>query len=130
MRRLNLRSWKAAAVLVVVAAGLTVAATGSFASSKAGVRTQDILLELNGKPVNVRFPEEVAPAKKMIADLPIGSEVTLKLKRGKDITDITAKTEKLQGSVGEEREIKTWGKNVYVKIPITNTKGESCLPLV
>ena len=27
-------------------------------------------------------------------------------------------------------EIKTWGKNVYVKIPITNTKGESCLPLI
>lgn len=27
-------------------------------------------------------------------------------------------------------EIKTWGKNVYVKIPITNTKGESCLGLV
>ncbi len=27
-------------------------------------------------------------------------------------------------------EIKTWGKNVFVKIPITNSKGESCLPLV
>jgi transaldolase len=27
-------------------------------------------------------------------------------------------------------EIKTWGPNVYVKIPITNSKGESCLPLV
>jgi len=27
-------------------------------------------------------------------------------------------------------EIKTWGSNVFVKIPITNTKGESCLPLV
>lgn len=27
-------------------------------------------------------------------------------------------------------EIKTWGANVYVKIPITNTKGVSCLPLV
>lgn len=27
-------------------------------------------------------------------------------------------------------EIKTWGKNVYVKIPITNSKGESTLPLV
>src|ERR1019366_8805078 len=25
---------------------------------------------------------------------------------------------------------KTWGSNVYVKIPITNTKGASCLPLV
>ncbi len=27
-------------------------------------------------------------------------------------------------------DIKTWGKNVYVKIPITNSKAESCLPLV
>jgi transaldolase len=26
--------------------------------------------------------------------------------------------------------IKTWGNNVYVKIPITNSKGESCLPLI
>jgi transaldolase len=26
--------------------------------------------------------------------------------------------------------IKGWGKNVYVKIPITNTRGESSLPLV
>ena len=36
------------------------------------MKTQDILLELNGKPVNVRFPEELAPARKMIGDLPIG----------------------------------------------------------
>src|SRR6478752_1315225 len=27
-------------------------------------------------------------------------------------------------------EIKTWGDNVYVKIPITNTKGESAAPLI
>src|SRR6516165_2264454 len=26
--------------------------------------------------------------------------------------------------------IKAWGKNVYVKIPITNTRGESSLPLI
>jgi transaldolase len=26
--------------------------------------------------------------------------------------------------------ISTWGKNIYVKIPITNTKGKSCLPVV
>ena len=26
--------------------------------------------------------------------------------------------------------IKTWGPNVYVKIPITNSKGESALPLI
>lgn len=27
-------------------------------------------------------------------------------------------------------EIKTWGKNVYVKIPVQNSKAESCVPLV
>jgi transaldolase len=27
-------------------------------------------------------------------------------------------------------EIKTWGANVYVKIPITNTRRDSCVPLV
>jgi transaldolase len=27
-------------------------------------------------------------------------------------------------------EIRSWGKNVYVKIPITNSKGESSIPLI
>jgi transaldolase len=30
----------------------------------------------------------------------------------------------------EARKISSWGKNVYVKIPITNTKGESSIPLI
>src|SRR4029450_5971747 len=30
----------------------------------------------------------------------------------------------------QAREIATWGDNVYVKIPITNTKRESAIPLV
>ena len=28
------------------------------------------------------------------------------------------------------REIASWGKNVYVKIPVTNTKGETAAPLI
>src|SRR3954468_2072410 len=81
-------------------------------AEKAGVRTQDILLEVNGKPTNVRFPEEVAAARKMIADLPIGSDVTMKLKRGTEDVTVTAKTQKLEGAVGEEKELKTWGVSV------------------
>ena len=35
------------------------------------------------------------------------------------------------GSMGEQaRRIASWGANVNVKIPITNTKGESCVPLI
>jgi transaldolase len=30
----------------------------------------------------------------------------------------------------QAREIATWGRNVYVKIPITNTSGESSAPLI
>lgn len=30
----------------------------------------------------------------------------------------------------EAREIASWGNNVYVKIPISNTKGESSVPLI
>ncbi|HEX5243410.1 MAG TPA: trypsin-like peptidase domain-containing protein [Tepidisphaeraceae bacterium] len=81
-------------------------------AEKAGVKSQDILLDVNEKPVNVRFPEEIAAARKMIADLPIGTDVNLTLKRsGKTIT-LTAKTEKLQGVVGEEKEFKSWGISV------------------
>ncbi len=81
-------------------------------AEKAGVKTQDILTELNGKPINVRFPEELAPMRKMIADLPIGSDVPVTLRRAKEIVKLTMKTERLQGAIGEEKEFKTWGMSV------------------
>jgi transaldolase len=30
----------------------------------------------------------------------------------------------------QARRIKSWGENVYVKIPVTNTRGESAVPLI
>jgi len=30
----------------------------------------------------------------------------------------------------QARKISGWGKNVYVKIPVTNTRGESSVPLI
>ncbi|HEV7300014.1 MAG TPA: trypsin-like peptidase domain-containing protein [Tepidisphaeraceae bacterium] len=82
------------------------------AAAKAGVRTQDILMKLDGQPINVRFPEELAAARKRIADLPIGSDVTLTLKRGKETLDVKVQTQALEGAVGEERELKVWGLSV------------------
>jgi len=81
-------------------------------AEKAGVKPQDILMDVNGRPVNVRFPEELAPARKMIADLPLNSEVSLTLKRGREMVHLTSATQKLQGAVGEEKEFKTWGVSV------------------
>ena len=82
------------------------------AASTAGVKTQDILLEVNGKQTNARFPEEIAAVRKLIADFPINTDVSLKLKRGKETITLAAKTQKLEGAVGEEKELKAWGLSV------------------
>ncbi|HVT88148.1 MAG TPA: trypsin-like peptidase domain-containing protein [Tepidisphaeraceae bacterium] len=78
----------------------------------AGLKAQDILLDINGKPINVRFPEEVAPAQKQIASLPVGQEINLTVHRGKETINLKTKLVKLEGAVGEESEFKTWGLSV------------------
>jgi serine protease Do len=75
----------------------------------AGIRSQDILLDLNGEPTNVRFPEELAPVRKRIADLPIGSVASLTVKRGDKTLKFTATTESLQGYLGDEHGFPVWG---------------------
>jgi serine protease Do len=90
-------------------------------AAKAGVKTQDILLEINGKPVNVRFPEELAPARKLIAELPLDKQCILTLKRGKETLELKLKPQKLESAVGEEKEFKTWGLSVRdVTLPYAN----------
>jgi serine protease Do len=81
-------------------------------AQKAGVRTSDILLEIDGKPVNARFPEELAAVRKLIADCPVGAKLALKVKRGNQTLDLVAETEKLESALGEEKEFKTWGISV------------------
>ncbi len=68
------------------------------------------------KKAGVTSYEEFAKAAlKAIPDLPISFEVF---------------SDDLPGMEREARKINTWGKNVYIKIPVTNTKGESTAPLV
>jgi serine protease Do len=92
-------------------------------AAKAGVQPQDILIELNGQATNARFPEQIAPLKKRLADLPVASNVTLTLKRGAETITKTMKTEKLESSVGEEKEFKAWGLSVRdVTRPLANAR--------
>jgi serine protease Do len=82
------------------------------AAQKAGLRSQDILLAVNGTPTNCRFPEEIAGVRKLIADLPVGSSVDLYVKRGKENLHLQAKTLRLQSIIGEQKELKVWGMSV------------------
>lgn len=68
------------------------------------------------KKAGVRNYEEFSKAAlKAIPDLPISFEVF---------------SDDFPGMEREARKIGGWGENVYIKIPVTNTKGESTVPLV
>jgi transaldolase len=68
------------------------------------------------KKAGVKSYEEFAKAAlKAIPDLPISFEVF---------------SDDFLGMEKEARKIAGWGDNVYIKIPVTNTKGESTAPLV
>lgn len=77
-----------------------------------GFTTNPTLMKRAGVTDYVAFAKEVV---KEIPDLSISFEVF------SDDFETMAK---------EARVISSWGKNVYVKIPITNTKGESSIPLI
>lgn len=81
-------------------------------AAAAGVQPQDIILTINEKTMNVRFPEEIAAARSFVAGLPVGSDVVMTVRRGKQELTLTAKAEKLEGAVGEEKEVKVWGMTV------------------
>lgn len=68
------------------------------------------------KKAGVKSYEEFAKAAlKAIPDLPISFEVF---------------SDDFSGMEKEARKIAGWGDNVYIKIPVTNTKGESTAPLI
>jgi transaldolase len=68
------------------------------------------------RKAGVKSYEDFAKAAlKAIPDLPISFEVF---------------SDDLPGMEREARKIVGWGKNVYIKIPVTNTKGESTASLV
>jgi transaldolase len=78
----------------------------------AGLTTNPTLMNKAGVSDYVQFAREVI---KEISDKPISFEVF-----SDDLDEMRKQAEK----------IASWGNNVYVKIPISNTQGESTSPLV
>jgi transaldolase len=77
-----------------------------------GITTNPSLMKKAGVRDYEAFAREVLA---VVKDKPISLEVLTD-----DLTDMKRQALK----------ISSWGSNVYTKIPITNSQGESCLPLV
>jgi serine protease Do len=81
-------------------------------AARAGLKVGDILLDINGRPVAGRFPEQLPPIQNFIASQPVGSTLALTIKRGPQTMTFAVTTEKLESAVGEEGAFETWGLSV------------------
>ena len=81
-------------------------------AAKSGLRGGDIVLAIDGVKLDGRFPEQLPPIQNLIANKPVGSELTLSVKRGTEVRDFHVVTEKLESRVGEEWAFERWGLSV------------------
>ena len=77
--------------------------------AKAGLKAGDVITAIDGKPVTVRFPEEIPPLLKDLADRPIGGGVKVTYERAGKSAETTITTAKMQKDRGEEAAFRGWG---------------------
>ncbi|MCS6922975.1 MAG: PDZ domain-containing protein [Fimbriimonadales bacterium] len=78
-------------------------------AEKAGIQPGDIILRIDGKPTNARFPEEIPLVYLQIAELPIGKTVAIELLRNGERRTVQAQVERMEPYYGEEDEFRTLG---------------------
>ncbi len=69
----------------------------------------DILKQLDGNPVNIRFSEEIPVFNRMVADIPVGKEIEAVILRGNGRMVLNLTTIKREPSRFRTREFPEWG---------------------
>ncbi|GIV11091.1 MAG: hypothetical protein KatS3mg020_0582 [Fimbriimonadales bacterium] len=78
-------------------------------AEKAGIQPGDVILRIDGKPMNARFPEEIPLVYLQIAELPIGKTVSIELQRNGAQRTVQAQVERMEPYYGDEDEFRTLG---------------------
>lgn len=88
-------------------------------AGQAGLKPGDVIIAFDGQPVTVRFPEEIPLLMKRVADLPIGSTLSVGYERDGQTLEAKVVTAKLTRDRGQERELRKWGLTVLEITPWT-----------
>lgn len=81
-------------------------------AARAGLRPGDIVLAIEGAAVDGRFPEQLPPIQNQIASFPVGTTLTVSVRRNGSSQDVEVVTERLESRVGEEWAFEKWGMSV------------------
>ncbi|HEV8630862.1 MAG TPA: PDZ domain-containing protein [Thermoanaerobaculia bacterium] len=87
-------------------------------AEKAGVVPGDVLLQLAGEPVTVRFVEQVPLLYQRVARLPVGTAVELVVERGGQRKTLSATVERLGPFHGDEGEVHELGVTLQEITPL------------
>jgi serine protease Do len=75
----------------------------------AGIRAGDLIAAIEGEPVTIRFPEEIPPLLKRLADKPIGTTVSFTHLRGGHEAEARVVTVRMERDKGDEAAFRGWG---------------------
>ena len=78
-------------------------------AAKAGFKPGDVILSYDGKPVTVRFREDLPVFNRVICATPVGAKVKVVVERNGKERTLTITTGRRQKAMGETREAKEWG---------------------
>jgi serine protease Do len=75
----------------------------------AGILPGDVMVAVNGTATNARFREDLPNVRKLIAEIPVGSTIDVRVRRGEEVNlyeIVTAEKSELRG---KENEFTEWG---------------------
>jgi serine protease Do len=78
-------------------------------AAQAGIRAGDLLLRVDGQPVAARFYEEIPSFYKLTADIPVGKQIQIELRREGGVQQVQLTTQEYGRPSGVDFEVKEWG---------------------
>ncbi|HEX2951250.1 MAG TPA: PDZ domain-containing protein [Armatimonadota bacterium] len=79
------------------------------AAQTAGFQPGDILIQLNGQPIDVHYKEELPIFNQAVMNLPIGKQVSAIVLRGTEKLTLHVTPQERQAKTSKIEEIKSWG---------------------